>query len=64
MDFRNYLTLPALKALATSDLGHYGLSFHRRTEKDAENKALDNCKEVAPKKDRCKIAMLDDAPIP
>jgi dienelactone hydrolase len=63
-EFRNYLTLPPHKALATSEEGHYGVSFGRRTDKDAENKALDNCKEAAPKKDRCKIAMLDDAPTP
>jgi dienelactone hydrolase len=63
-EFRNYLLLPPHKALATSEQGHYGLSFGRRTEKDAENKAMDNCKEVAPRKDRCRIAMLNDAPVP
>jgi dienelactone hydrolase len=63
-EFRNYLTLPPHKALATSEQGHYGLSFGRRTDKDAENKALDNCKEAAPKKDRCKTAMLGDTRIP
>lgn len=60
-EFHNYLTLPPHKALATSEQGHFGLSFGRRTEKDAESKALENCKEVAPRNDRCKIAMLDNA---
>jgi dienelactone hydrolase len=63
-EFRNYLSLPSHKALATSEQGHFGLSFGRRTDKDAENKALDNCKEAAPKKDHCKIAMLGDVPVP
>jgi hypothetical protein len=48
----------------SSEQGHYGLSFGRRTDNDAENKALDNCKEAAPKKDRCTIAMLNDTPTP
>lgn len=59
-DFRNYLILPSHKALAISERHLYGYSSGRRTEKDAEVKALDNCKEVAPKGDRCHIAMIDD----
>jgi dienelactone hydrolase len=60
-DFRNYLMLPPHKALAVSNQGHFGFSSGRRTEKDAEQKALESCKEAAPKNDRCKIVMLDNA---
>jgi dienelactone hydrolase len=62
-DFRNYLMLPTHKALAISAQGHYGYSSGRRAERDAEEKALENCREVAPKSDHCHIAMADDAKI-
>lgn len=63
-EFHTYLTLPPHKALAASEQGHYGLSFGRRTDKDAEHMALENCKEAAPKNDHCKLAMLNEAAAP
>lgn len=60
-DFHNYLILPPHKALATSQQGRFGLSFGRRTERDAEQKALENCKELSPKNDRCRLTMRDNS---
>lgn len=57
LEFHNYLMLPPQKVLALSEHGHFGYSSGRRTEKDAEQKALENCKESSPKNDRCHIAM-------
>lgn len=63
-EFHNYLRLPPQKALAVSERGHFGFSSGRRTEKDAESKALENCKESSPKTDACHIAMRGNLATP
>jgi len=59
--FNKYLLLPPHKAMAISGSGHFGFSFGRATEKEAQEKALENCKEFAPANDRCEIVFAEDA---
>jgi dienelactone hydrolase len=59
-EFRSFLTLPAHKAFAVSEHGHYGYVFGRRTEKEALKLAEEHCKEVAEHGDSCSVIWLDD----
>jgi dienelactone hydrolase len=61
-EFRSFLTLPAHKAFAVSEKGHFGYVFGRRTEKEAAKLAEEHCKEVAEHGDSCAVVWLDDGP--
>lgn len=54
-EWRNFLTLPAHRAFAVSGEGHYGYTFGRPSDKEAEAQALERCKESAPRGDRCEL---------
>ena len=56
-EWRSFLTLPGYRAFAVSHGGHYGMSYGRRSNKDAEAQALDHCEEVAPRGDRCELVV-------
>jgi dienelactone hydrolase len=53
--WRSFLILPDYRAFAVSRGGHYGMSYGRHSKKDAAAQALDHCKEVAPRGDRCEL---------
>ena len=57
--FRTFLTYPGHKAFAVSPDGHYGYVIARRSNKDAQKKAEEHCKEAAPKSERCVVAVSD-----
>ncbi len=59
-DFRDYLASPPHKAFAVSATGHYGYSSTRRTDKDAIDRALFNCRRFAGEKAQCTLVMLGD----
>jgi dienelactone hydrolase len=59
-EFPVYLLSAPHKAFAASPEGHFGVVFGRRTAQEAQTRALENCKKVAPKNDSCTIIMLDD----
>jgi dienelactone hydrolase len=54
-EFRSFLTLPPQKAYAISTDGHFGYSYGRRTQKEAEKLALEHCKDAVEKNDRCTL---------
>ena len=57
-EWRNFLTLPAHRAFAVSGDGHYGYVFGRPSDKDADAKALEHCKDVAPRDSRCELVVI------
>jgi dienelactone hydrolase len=59
-EFQTYLLSAPHKAFAVSTSGNFGVSFGRRTAKEAEQHALENCKKGAPKSDPCTTVMMDD----
>jgi dienelactone hydrolase len=59
-EFRSFLTLPAHKAFAVSESGHYGYVYGRRTEKEASKMAEERCRESVEKNDTCAVVMLDE----
>jgi dienelactone hydrolase len=54
-EFRVYLTYPPNRAFAVSPDGHYGYSYGRQTEKEAQKAAADHCKEAAGKSASCTL---------
>jgi dienelactone hydrolase len=59
-EFELYLLGAPHKAFAASQGGHAGMIFGRRTDEEAEKRALEGCKKVAPKDDPCTVVMIND----
>ena len=57
-EWRNFLTLPEHKAFAVSGGGHYAYSYGRPSDKEARSQALEHCKELAPRGDRCELVPI------
>lgn len=60
-EFYRYLLSAPHKAFVASPAEGVGVSIGQRSSKEAEKKALDSCKKLAPKSEPCKVVMLDDA---
>lgn len=60
-EFSRYLLSAPHKAFVASPTEGIGVSVGQRSTKEAEKKAMDSCKKLAPKTDPCKVVMLDDA---
>ncbi len=58
-EFRNFLTLPPHKAFAVSGEGHFGYTFGRRSEKDAQKVAKEHCEESTSRNDPCTLVPLE-----
>jgi dienelactone hydrolase len=59
-EFQTYLLSAPHKAFAVSTTGSFGASSGRRTAREAEQHALENCKKAAPKNEPCTAVMIDD----
>lgn len=57
-EWRNFLTFPAHRAFAVSGNGHFGYSFGRSSDKEAEAQALEHCNDTAPGGERCKLVAI------
>jgi dienelactone hydrolase len=60
-EWRNFLTFPDYKSFAVSRDGHYAYMYGRASVKDAQAQALERCKEIAPRGDRCELVALPPA---
>jgi dienelactone hydrolase len=53
--WRTFLTYPQHKAFAVSDSGHFAYTYGRSSDKDARNLAIEHCKDLVPRGDRCQL---------
>jgi dienelactone hydrolase len=60
-EWRNFLTYPGHSAFAVSGSGHYGYTYGRASDKEAQQQALEHCEESAPRGDRCELIALPPA---
>jgi dienelactone hydrolase len=60
-EFRTFLTLPPYKAFAVSAAGHYGYSFGRRSERDAQEVAQEHCQDNTSTSDRCTLVSVSSS---
>jgi dienelactone hydrolase len=63
-EFRSFLTLPPQKSFAVSSDGHFGYSYGRRTQKEAEKLAKEHCEENTQRNDRCVVVDLGASSAP
>jgi dienelactone hydrolase len=61
-EFRSFLTLPPQRAYAISTDGHFGYSYGRRTQKEADKLAIDHCEEAVQNNSRCSLFPLPTSP--
>jgi dienelactone hydrolase len=54
-EWKAFLTYPAHKAFAVSDLGHFSYSYGRSSDKDARKLAMEHCEDAAPNGDHCQL---------
>ena len=54
-EWRSFLTFPQHRAFAVSDLGHYGYSYGRSSDKEARKLALEHCEDEVSHEDRCRL---------
>ena len=57
-EWRNFLTFPAHRAFAASGDGHFGYSFGRPSDKEAETQALEHCNDTAVRGERCELVAI------
>jgi dienelactone hydrolase len=60
-EWRNFLTYPGHSAFAVSGSGHYGYTYGRASDKQAQEQALEHCEEAAPRSDRCELIAIPAA---